>query len=449
MGMRARVGTFRGVTAVLPGLLVVVVAAGGATLLPSAAADPEGGMTLETTSLEETRPVVGPIDEETDFWARRLAERGPERFSLERSFAAEMLAFRAYGEQARLDEARERLEALEEHHARGPATLSARSGWALARHDFEAALESALAYRELSSSDAAKWRLFDALWAVGDQEQAMRQLGSSVDTTAIGTLSRRARVLDAQGEVERARDLFRRVVTLTEAYAEPAPVRAWALAELGHFELHSGTPPNAVRRYRESLVVLPGNPAALEGLAAVAEGVDRDLDRAAELLRLAVRNGAHLDAALRLADLEEATGHLEEAEALRADFLDRVTRDDDVRWANLRPLAALLSEDPARLADAERAARDDLGQRQDPGAFMTLAWVLHRQGDPSMAWLLAERALAGGAPPPPLAYQAGVIGTAVGAPEAAGLLSEALDGRVELSVAEEEHAKALLGVETP
>lgn len=436
--------TRRRTGAAVLGVVIVAGVAGGAVLLPPASAPTDDHPTVPTTPSEEVRPTTGPMDGEIAYYMRRVADRGPERFALERSFAAEMLAFRAFGEVDHLTRARQWLEELEDHHPSGLGTLSARSSYALATHDFVPALEAALSYRERSGADAAKWRLFDALWAVGDHEGAEALLSTSVDTTAIGTLSRRARVLDAEGEVERARDLFRRVVALADAYAEPAPVRAWALAELGHFELHSGSPEVAVRRYHESLSVLPGNPAALEGLSSVAEGVERDPERAAELLRIAVHNGAHPDAALRLADLEEAIGRPDEASALRSDFLTQAAADPDFRRANLRPLANILAEDSARLGEAERAARDDLAQRQDADAYLTLGWVLHQRGDTAMAWLLAERAVGAGSPPPPRAYRAGVLAAAAGAPEAEGLLRDALEGRIELSAGEEAHARALL-----
>ncbi|HUG38494.1 MAG TPA: hypothetical protein VML54_16160 [Candidatus Limnocylindrales bacterium] len=329
---------------------------------------------------------------------------------------------------------------------RSPAAVRSVSTLRLAEHDFQGALDAARTLAEMSRGDAVRFRLFDALWAVGSKEEAAAVLDGPLDTLSIGYLSRRARVIDGAGFTEPARDLFRRVLDNVEAYAEPAPVRAWALVELGHFELHSGDPVVAVRRYLDALDVLPGSPAALEGLASVAYGVDRNLEASRDLYRRALENGAHLDLMPTLADIEEALGHHEEALQLRRDFVANATADARAEAMHRRPLVFLLAETPSTRAEAVRQARLDLQARQDQGAFDALAWALYQSGDIAMAWILEERALAAGGPPPPVLFRAGLIANAAGEKKRAReLLKEALEGSVELAPHEVAAAMEALG----
>lgn len=426
-------------------LVALVAAAGGALLLPLSGSGSHDAvapvthvrlaMIEEVTAMEI--PVPRTMTDEISYWEERIAEVGTELFSLEKLFQAHMLAFRAYGDPTHLDAAARAGAEIEARRPDSPAALRSASSLHLARHDFPAARRTALKLGEGVRSDATAYRVFDALWATGDREGAVAVLEQPLDTLATGYLSRKARIFDSEGHVELARDLLREVVENTQAYAEPAPVRAWALVELGHFELHSGHPDAAVRRYREALDVVPGSPAALEGLAAVAYGVDRNAAGALKLLERAFENGAHLDVLPVLADLQEESGDRVGADATRADFIARATASAASARSYRRPLAFLLAERDGGQAAAVALAREDLGERQDPESFDALAWALYRQGDVGMAWILAERATSVGAPTPPVAFRAGVIAEAAGETAAAEpLLEEALAGAVELTTRE-------------
>ncbi|MDX1493556.1 MAG: tetratricopeptide repeat protein, partial [Longimicrobiales bacterium] len=377
------------------------------------------------------------MTDELEHFRARAAARPEEDFARSRLFGAHLLAFRAYGDIRHLDQARE--------VANGPDALASLH---LAEHDFQGALAAARQADAASGGagrETARYRLFDALWAVGSKGEAAEILDGPLDTLSTGYLSRKARVLDGQGHTEAARDVFRRVVENVRAYAEPAPVEAWALVELGHFELHSGDPDAAVKQYLAALEVLPGSPAAIEGLAAVALGVDRNLAAARDLYRKALANGGHLDIMPTLADLEEALGNTGESLRIRRDFVAQATADPRSQAMHRRPLVFLLAESAATRGEAVRQARLDLAARQDQGSFDALAWALYREGEVQMAWTLEQRALAAGGPPPTVLFRAGIIADAAGVHDrAVELLEEALEGRVELGPWEEEAALQIL-----
>lgn len=394
-------------------------------------------------ALEQTVPDRPTMSDAIDHYRARLVQRPGEVFSRTRLVHLHLLAHRAYGDAAHLREA----ERLQRDLAReaGPATpelLGSMAKLHLTRHDFTDAL--AVAQAADGAGGEAPWALFDALWAVGRHDEAKAVLDRPHDPRSTAFLSRRARALDADGYVEVARDVFRDVVSNVEAYAEPAPVRAWALVELGHFELHSGSPENAVLRYREAMTVVPGSPAALEGLASVALGVDGDLEAASRLLGRALEHGAHLDVMPLLAEVEAELGNDREARRLRDDFIERATTGPD-QDMHRRPLVFVLADDPSTADRAVALAREDLGEREDPGAFDALAWALYQTGETGMAAVLSERALLGWSAPPPMLYRAGIIAAANGEHERAhDLLHEALEGAVELTPAERRTARTAL-----
>lgn len=433
-------------------ITMLALAAGGAITLPLlGAADPEPTPVIDPSVLARALAASVPdrptMSDEIEYFTARAAARPEESFSKERLFSAHMLTFRAYGNVDHLDRARALSDELLGDARPGtglfyegragqatPAGLRSAASLHLAEHDFQGALSAARRLAAVSSDESASYRLFDALWAVGDKEAAGEILDGTLDTLSTAYLSRKARMVDGAGFTEPARDLFRRVVDNVKAYAEPAPVRAWALVELGHFELHSGAPAAAVRRYMEALDVLPGSPAALEGLASVALGVDRDLEAARDLYAKALEHGAHLDLMPTLADVEEALGHTEEASRLRRAFVQAAQRGSGRQAMYRRPLVFVLAASESTRKEAIRQARLDLVERQDQGAFDALAWALYRSGDVEMAWTLEERALTAGGAPPPLLFRAGLIADAAGErSRARELLEEALEGRVELS----------------
>jgi len=412
---------------------------------------PEGPVVTDRVverALATERPETPTMTDEISHFRTRLAARGDERFSRRRLISAHLLRFRAYGDPADLEAAERHLAAAMERAPSAPRLLSAEASIDLLRHDFPAALEAARkanrAYGDFDSS--LRLRLFDALWARGRYDRAEQILELPHDTASFDHLVRRARVLDRRGRVEEARDRMREALAVARAYAEPKAVEAWALVEVGHFEHHSGRPDRAVERYLEALEVLPGNPAAVEGLALIAYGVDRDLRASVRLFRRALELGAHLDAHLTLADAVEALGQEERAAEIRERFVRLATRDADVERASWRSLALVLAERPGSAERALGYARKDLVARPTPGSWDVLAWTLHRAGRSGKACMAVERAIAsGGVPEPATLHRAGVVVRACGhTARSRELLERALEGRSELGPATVRRIEALL-----
>lgn len=374
--------------------------------------------------------------DELAFFEGRLADDPADVLARRRLAALHQMRFRVSGDSRELVRGAAHLDRLADRHAGDAALWSMHTSLALARHDFPGALDAA--HRRLAlgdpADDSGAYGLFDALWASGRYEEARDVLEKlTPERESIVHLSREARLVDGLGAVDRAAETMNRVVELADAWAEPALVRAWARVEHGHFLLHSGSAERSAERFHEALALIPAYPAALEGLASIAYGVDGRLGAAERLYRSALDHGGHLDLYGVLVEIAEATGERTTAEALRATFVARATVDPATERTYRRPLALLLADDPTTRARALELAEADLADRQDRMAWATRGWVLHAMGRSGDAVTDAERALAWGTPTPEVLYRAGMILAGAGQ-RARGrrLVREALDGRAEL-----------------
>lgn len=404
-------------------------------------------------ALSSRPPEPRSLTDEIRHFEARLASRGEERFSRVRLVSGHLLRFRAYGAEDDLRAAERHLEAAMEGAPNSPSLLSTRSAVHLLRHEFPRALTTARrANRSFGDFDSGlRLRLFDALWAGGAYEEATGLLELDHDRGSFDYLVRRARVLDRAGRTEAARDRLRAALKQARAYAQPAPVEAWALVELGHFEHHSGRPDLAVSRYLEALHVLPGSPHAVEGLGWIAYGVDRNLTAAEELFRRAFELGGHLDLLPTIADVAEERGRKGEATRIRDRFVKEATADPRRERAHWRPLSLLLAERPGHRHEAIRYAVMELENRPDPGSWDALAWTLHKAGATPAACRAMERATERGLPEPAVLYHAGVIARGCEgehwSERSEELLGAALEGQSELGPATIRHIRKLLDVE--
>lgn len=448
--MSARCNTIR---RLIPAERLYRIGSQAVVALAIAACGPSGPSSNESVQLDRVvtegrvsramaseRPERLTMTDEIEFFSSRLAAAGPGEhgWSHRRLASAHLLRFRAYGGRDDLAKAQWHIAALEVLEPDAPDVLSLRSSIQLLEHDFTGSLDAARrANREIGDFDSAlRLRLFDALWATGEYESAKHLLDLPHDTTGFDYLVREARLLDRLGHTEAARDNLLAALDQAKAYAEPSAVIAWTLIELGHFELHSGNAEVAVERYLQSLEVLPGSPAALEGLGRVAAGVDRNYEAAELLFARAIRNGAHLDLYLEFASAAEARGDLHEARLSRARFLERASVKGRIEREYLRPAALLLADhEPDRLPEALAHAELDLAQRPTLESWDTLAWVHYRMGDLSGALAASKKATAWGVSEPTVLYHAGIIADAAGKDErAVELLEAALDASTELSL---------------
>ncbi len=264
------------------------------------------------------------LSDDLDFFSRRLEERGPEDvLALRRIVSASLLRFQSYGREADLARAENHLATLTDRYPTSSSVWATVASAKLSRHDFPGAVDAAeRSVREGGPDDeGGRLRLFDAYLATGLYEAASDLLSLPFDRDSFAYRTRAVRMKDRLGNVAGARDCMKAALAVARSYAQPPAIVAWCLVELGHLEHHSGRPSRAVSNYREALELMPGSPAAIEGLAQVALGWDRDLRAAEALFLKALGNGAHLDVYVRLIEVAEGAGWGDRALRYRQRFL--------------------------------------------------------------------------------------------------------------------------------
>ena len=118
-----------------------------------------------------------------------------------------------------------------------------------------------------------------------------------------------ARALLEEGDVERAREAFRRAIELR-------PDDASALVDLGHLELAAGRKDEAVGYFEQALAHEPANATALLALTEVRRRESRFDDALTSALMVAESRPDDIATALDAADLALELDRLDEAEAI-------------------------------------------------------------------------------------------------------------------------------------
>lgn len=281
-------------------------------------------------------------------------------------------------------------------------------------HHFADAVASADRAVDLDPADPAPYPvLADALIELGDYERALATVQHLLALRpSHAAYARAAYLRSLYGDQAGGLRLMRLAVAATPSNA-PAE-RAWYLVHLGGDALAAGEDAAAVQAFADALALRPGDPRALQGLAALAAagGDDR---RAIDLYERAAATGLNGDAHAALADLYAADGRSADA----ARHLAAAERAAEAArrgpGAEPRPLALLWADHDLHREAALRLAEQDAARRDDVYAADALAWTLYRAGRIAEARKAARRALRLGTRDPLLLFHAGLIAAAAGA----------------------------------
>ncbi len=389
------------------------------------------------------------MSDDLEFFRMRLQERGPDDvLALQRLASASLLRFQTYGREADLARAEKHLVTLTDRYPTSSSLWATVASARLSRHDFPGAVQAAERSVRVGGPDdeGGRLRLFDAYLATGQYEEAHDLLSLPLDRDSFAYRTRAVRLKDRLGDVVGARNDMEAALAVARSYAQPPAIVAWCLVELGRLEHHSGRPYRAVSNYREALELLPGSPAAIEGLAQVALGSDRDLRAAEALFLKALENGAHLDVYVRLIEMAEGAGWGDRVVRYRQRFLAAVREDSATEKLHLRSLALVLGKQDETLAEALRYAKRDLAIRHTSESFAVLGWVLSRLGRERGAWMWIEAAQTGVQPEPEVDYLSGLVAFDTGRPERGRQFwSRALRAEAEIGPIKSEAIRARLG----
>lgn len=389
----------------------------------------DGGLTAGPSAAEAIDPIRGarPLEEIIQFWESRAAA-GPLDYLSRTELGLTRHAAAAETGDTDLYLAAE--EVFREAIDLNPRHIPARLGLAstlIARHDFAGALvESEVALESDPTSPPALALRGDALIGIGRTSEAIDAVEQLVARErSAPTVARLARLRSTQGLPDEALDLATEALLLSDELALRPTGSAFYRFQVGHFAFAAGRVDEAIEAYRSALAEDPTHLGAAEGLAFALGSAGRFDEAAAVYEELLARSPAADLHGLYAANLT-ALGNVEAADAALAAG-DRMAAEGlDGDPAERRHLAGYLTDrDPVK---AIAVAEADLVDRQDAGAYDTLAWALYRAGKYDEASEAIRAALDGGTADARIKFHGAAIADAVGdGAVARRLLAEALE----------------------
>lgn len=266
---------------------------------------------------------------------------------------------------------------------------------ALARHEFESALELARKARELAPLAVDPLGVeIDALIELGRYDEALTQTELMVSRKPdLSSLSRLSFVLELLGNSESALETMQQAVA---AGGDRNADAAYILSLLGDLHVQAGRLDAAVNAYERALAVVPGQVQSEYGLARV-EAYRGDLPAAAKRLAALTDRIPLPDAVAFYADVLAAAGDdaaaAEQRQLVRAiEGLNRTQGGISVDLELAKFEASHASLPDGRPAVAVELAQSGAATRPTIFADDILGWALRKAGRPAEALPYAQAA---------------------------------------------------------
>jgi tetratricopeptide (TPR) repeat protein len=319
---------------------------------------------------------------------------------------------RETGDPTLYTKADELLGSVAEDAPENPRVLVSQGTLALARHQFEEALDHGQRALEAApGNEAALGVIVDANNELGRYDAALDATQQMVDARpSLASLSRASYARELRGDLDGAIDAMSQAVTAGRSTGGGENL-AFVQVQLGHLLVTRGDLAEAERTYAAAEEAFPGFPAAKAGRARLLV-VRQEYAEAAELLRevldvlplpeYAIARGDALLAAGADAEAEEAYALVEVLNRLQSD--NGVDTDLEL---------ALFEADHEPGPDAVERAERAVEHRPSIFAHDALAWNRHQDDQPEEAARSMRRALATGSRDPMLRYHAAAIADAV------------------------------------
>lgn len=281
---------------------------------------------------------------------------------------------------------------------------------ALARHDFEAALEHGRHAEALNPYSADVYGVIgDALLELGRYDEAIEAFQTMVDTRpGLASYARVSYARELLGDVEGAVDAMR----IAFESAGTATDAAWAAQQLGDLELGRGDVEAATGWFERGLDLAPDHVANLAGLARSA-WANGDTRLAIERFEDVVARRPSVEDVAALGDLYAMRGHPDLAEAQYA-VVEAARELARASGVNVDLEIALFDADHGDPEGALAAARAEWRRRKSIHVADAYAWSLYASGRLRDAARLSDRALSLGTRNATFLYHAAMIERALG-----------------------------------
>ena len=298
-----------------------------------------------------------------------------------------------------------------------PELFAARGTLALARHDFQAALEYGTRALALDPESARYHGIVgDAQIELGMYDEAIHSYQEMVDRRPdFASFSRVAYARELYGDPEGAIEAME--FALQAGSGTPENV-AWAHVQLGNLWFTSGKLEEAQKAYGLSTKTVSAYAPALAGQAKIA-AARGDLDRAATLYRQAFNRMPLPEYAIALGDVYAEMGDRKAAEGQYelVQSMDKLLRTNGVN-TDLE-IALFYADHDMNLQTSLEKARAAYDARPSIHAADALAWTLYKTGNYKEAQKYSSEALNLGTRDPLKLFHAGMISKALGQKEQA------------------------------
>lgn len=286
---------------------------------------------------------------------------------------------------------------------------------ALARHDFEAALEHGRRAEALNPYSADAYGVIgDALLELGQFDKAIETFQTMVDTRpGLASYARVSYARELTGDVDGAV----RAMRLAFAAAGTPADGAWAASQLGELAWGSGDVRQAAAWYGRGLDLAPGYVPNLAGLAKVA-WARGDTQLAIERYAGAIERYPAAEYVIALGDLYATTGREDLAEQ-QYDVVGATRAIAEANGVNVDLEIALFDADHGDAEGALFSAEAEWGRRQSVHVADAYAWALYANDRYDEAARISKRALELGTRNAAFLFHAGMIELARGRDEAA------------------------------
>jgi thioredoxin-like negative regulator of GroEL len=271
---------------------------------------------------------------------------------------------------------------------------------------------------------------FDIAMELGEYKKAEVLLDSMRNPNDYSYLIRAAKWNDHIGQLGTTVNLMERAMKLADQSGSKAR-QLWSYSNIADYYGHHGDIEKSYQHYLKTLEKDPTNTYALKGIAWIAYSNDRDVEEARTILNRIRQRHPAPDYNLELAELADYEGNAEEANALKAEFLERVDKPEYRGMYNAYKIREYI--DAGKTQEAVDLARIEVQNRATPETYDLLGYALLENGEVEAALENQKEYVMGKTFEPQAQYHTALIYKANGKKEeVAALKNELLETEYEM-----------------
>ncbi|PRP66310.1 tetratricopeptide repeat protein [Nonlabens agnitus] len=250
------------------------------------------------------------------------------------------------------------------------------------QHQFKKADSLMSSFTQIYSAPESQLVQFDIAMELGDYSTAENLLDSLRNTSDYSYLIRAAKWNDHIGQLETTISLMERAMKLAEQSGSNAKV-LWSYSNIADYYGHNGQLDKSYEYYLKTLELDPTNTYALKGIAWIAYSNDRDPAEARTILEKLQERHPIPDYNLELAEVAAFENNTDEANALKEDFMKKVSNPAYGAMYNAYKINELI--DAGKTQEAVELAYMEVSHRATPETYDLLGYALLKNGNPKEA----------------------------------------------------------------